>query len=671
MEGTQIEKIKIDDILSYKFLAGIKHSPNGKHLCFVVHQMNYEENCYFSNLWIFSIKDENYYQLTSFNTEKAFMWVDNESIIFSDVRGEKDKHKKDLGEEFTQYYKINIHGGEARKFITIPMNVNSIKAIDSNAFIFTSTYDQNKNDLNIMDEHQKEQELKSRKEEKDYEVLDEIPFLSNGEGYTNKKRNRLYIYHDDSHEIRAITDEYSNVETFNLNEEKSKIVLTVTRFKEKMNLPNTIIIYDIAKSKISVISNPHDLTQSYVDFISRDTLIISGTDMKKYGLNEDDKFYIMSLESQNLTCITPDLDVSLSNSVGSDCRFGSSDLKQVQNGFLYFVTTNGDSSFLNRIDVTGKIEKITNYEGSVDGISIYKQNILFIGMKANKLQELFIQEDNVDRIITNFNQDIQDKRIITCPEKISVETQPGVIIDGWILKPVYFDESKKYPAILDIHGGPKTAYGTVFFHEMQYFASQGYVVFFCNPRGSDGKGNAFADIRGKYGTIDYEDIMKFTDEVIKRYSFIDAQNIGVTGGSYGGFMTNWIIGHTNRFKAAASQRSISNWVTEFCTTDIGYYFVQDQVGFSPWTNNEKLWDASPLKYADKVKTPTLFLHSQEDYRCSIGEGIQMFTALKFHGVEARLCMFRGENHELSRSGKPKHRLRRLTEIIQWFDKYLK
>ena len=295
--------------------------------------------------------------------------------------------------------------------------------------------------------------------------------------------------------------------------------------------------------------------------------------MKKYGLNEDDKFYIMSIDSQELTCITPDLDVSQTNSIASDCRFGDSNLKQVQNGLSIFFTTNGDSSFLNRIDVTGKTEKITNYEGSVDGISIYKQNILFIGMKANKLQELFIQEDNVDRIITNFNQDIQDKRIITRPEKISVETQPGVIIDGWILKPVNFDESKKYPSILDIHGGPKTAYGTVFFHEMQYFASEGYAVFFCNPRGSDGKGNAFADIRGKYGTIDYEDIMKFTDEVIKRYSFIDTQKIGVTGGSYGGFMTNWIIGHTDRFKAAVSQRSISNWVTEFCTTDIGYYFV--------------------------------------------------------------------------------------------------
>jgi dipeptidyl aminopeptidase/acylaminoacyl peptidase len=206
---------------------------------------------------------------------------------------------------------------------------------------------------------------------------------------------------------------------------------------------------------------------------------------------------------------------------------------------------------------------------------------------------------------------------------------------------------------------------------MQYWASSGYVIFFCNPRGSDGKGNAFADIRGKYGTIDYDDIIKFTDEVIKRYSFIDPERVGVTGGSYGGYMTNWIIGHTDRFKAAVSERSIANWISKFCTTDIGYYFVEDQIAATPWDNQDKLWQHSPLSYANQVKTPTLFLHSEEDYRCWLTEGLQMFTALKFHGVESRFCLFRGENHELSRSGKPQHRLRRLKEITEWFNQYLK
>ena len=136
-------------------------------------------------------------------------------------------------------------------------------------------------------------------------------------------------------------------------------------------------------------------------------------------------------------------------------------------------------------------------------------------------------------------------------------------------------------------------------------------------------------------------------------------------------MTNWIIGHTNRFKVAASQRSISNWISKFGTTDIGYYFVDDQIGATPWNGMEKLWEHSPMKYADRVNTPTLFIHSEEDYRCWLAEGIQMFTSLKYHGVESRLVMFREENHELSRSGKPKHRIKRLEEITNWFDHYLK
>lgn len=446
-----------------------------------------------------------------------------------------------------------------------------------------------------------------------------------------------------------------------------------------MALTNNIAIYHIKNNKLEIIKENNidgqviDLTlsHSFADFIEENKIIYSATDMKRFGVNENDKFYIMDLNNLKATCITPSLDVPLTNSVGSDCRYGGSSLKQVQDNYLYYVTTEGHSSYLNRINAQGKMEKLTTEEGSVDGISINKENILFIGMKTNKLQEIYKLENNVEKQVTSINTWLNSEKYLSIPEKITVETVPGVNIDGWILKPVNFDENKKYPAILDIHGGPKTVYGTVFYHEMQYWANEGYVVFFCNPRGSDGKGNEFADIRGKYGTIDYDDLMKFTDEVIKKYSFVDSEKIGVTGGSYGGFMTNWIIGHTDRFKAAASQRSISNWISKFCTTDIGYFFVEDQNAATPWDNHEKLWEHSPLKYADKVKTPTLFIHSEEDYRCWLAEGIQMFTALKYHGVEARLCMFRGENHELSRSGKPKHRLRRLREITDWFNIYLK
>ena len=674
-----MENLKIDDFTRYKFLSGVKHSPNGKHACFVMHNMDFEENKYLSNLWIMDVESEKYKQLTAFDSERSFLWLDDENIIFPDVRDSKDKEKLQELEEFTQFYKINIQGGEATKYFRIPRKVSSIKKVDDDTFIFTSQYKIDEKDINALSDEEKRKELKEKKEEQDYEVLEEIPFWANGGGFTNKKRNRLYIYHVSTGELEAITEEYTNVDLYNLDNTKTKAVLLISNFKDKMALTNNIAIYDMKNNKLEIVNETSvdgqgtnfSLGHSYADFMDKDTIIYTATDMKQFGVNENDKFYIMDLNTLKSICITPNLDVPLTNSVGSDCRYGGSTLKQVQDNYLYYVTTEGNSSYLNRIDTQGKIEKLTAEEGSVDGISINKENILYIGMKTNKLQEIYKLENHVEKQVTTINTWLNSEKSLSIPEKITVETAPGVIIEGWSLKPVNFDENKKYPAILDIHGGPKTVYGTVFYHEMQYWASEGYVVFFCNPRGSDGKGNEFADIRGKYGTIDYDDLMKFTDEVIKGYSFIDSERIGVTGGSYGGFMTNWIIGHTSRFKAAASQRSISNWISKFCTTDIGYFFVEDQNNATPWDNHEKLWEHSPLKYADRVKTPTLFIHSEEDYRCWLAEGIQMFTALKYHGVEARLCMFKGENHELSRSGKPKHRLRRLREITDWFNVHLR
>ena len=289
-------------------------------------------------------------------------------------------------------------------------------------------------------------------------------------------------------------------------------------------------------------------------------------------------------------------------------------------------------------------------------------------MRDMRLQELYELKAGAEIQLTHSNDAALAGKYVAKPEKLSF-INDGVRIDGWVLKPIDFDETKTYPAVLDIHGGPKAAYGEIFMHEMQYWASQGYFVFFCNPRGSDGRGNAFMDLRGKYGTIDYSDIMTFTDRVLAAYPMIDAKRVAVTGGSYGGFMTNWIIGHTDRFACAASQRSISNWFSKSLTTDIGYYHNMSQMDSTPWDNPEKMWSFSPLKYADQAKTPTLFIHSDQDYRCWMAEGLQMFQALKLHNVDSRICLFHGENHELSRSGKPIHRIRRLKEMTQWFDQY--
>ena len=238
---------------------------------------------------------------------------------------------------------------------------------------------------------------------------------------------------------------------------------------------------------------------------------------------------------------------------------------------------------------------------------------------------------------------------------------------------VLYLRRKKIAALLQAeNGAQKKIRRPALWADVFVLALVGWVASFLWLRDCmQGGGNEFADIRGRYGKEDYSDLMKFTDEVLERYPRIDKARVGVTGGSYGGFMTNWIIGHTDRFAAAASQRSISNWVSMGYISDIGYYFADDQVGATPWNDVRLMWEQSPLKYADKVVTPTLFIHSDEDYRCPLAEGLQMFSALKYHKVDSRLCMFKGENHELSRSGKPLHRRRRLDEITNWFEKYLK
>lgn len=238
------------------------------------------------------------------------------------------------------------------------------------------------------------------------------------------------------------------------------------------------------------------------------------------------------------------------------------------------------------------------------------------------------------------------------------------------MKPSQFKDGEKYPLIVEIHGGPHTMYANTFFHEMQLLAAQGYGVLYVNPRGSHGYSQTFVDaVRGDYGGGDYEDIMAGLDEVLREHFWIDAERLGVTGGSYGGFMTNWIVGHTNRFKAAVTQRSISNWISFFGVSDIGYYFTPWQIG-ADMTDPEKLWHHSPLKYAKNIETPLLILHSELDFRCPIEQAEQLFITLKSMGKETSFVRFPDNNHNLSRTGTPSLRIERLTQIITWFKNYL-
>ena len=659
-----MENLKLKDFLDYKYLSNLEFSPNGENAGFVVHTTNYDDNNYQSNIWLLNNKTKKYSKLTSLNEEKSFLWIDNSTIIFPASRDAKLREKVSQGEKWTAYYSIDINGGEADKYMQIPLLVTAIKMIDKDNFVLTAQYDNYGINLNELTGEERSKAVAKLKEEKDYEVLDEIPFWSNGGGFTNQKRNRLYPYNRISNEVTPLSCEHTVVTYFSYKD--GKVLYVGNLFEGKLEQREGIFCYDIAsKTTETLLPIDANFRVTFAEFLE-DTVICALNDCKEYGMNQNPSFYIIKNGKVELL---KKHDTWMANTVGSDCRYGGGKSYRVANGKLYFPTTVFKDSFLNTIDLAGNETVLTKADGSVDVYDVHGDEILFAGLRGIKLQEIYSLKDGEETQITKFNENIYTDKKISIPEKCNF-VNDGIEIEGWVLKPVDYDETKTYPAILDIHGGPKTVFGEVFYHEMQVWANMGYFVFFCNPRGGDGRGNAFADIRGKYGTIDYDDLMKFTDVVLEKYP-IKADRVGVTGGSYGGYMTNWIIGHTDRFRCAASQRSIANWISKFGTTDIGYYFNADQNASTPWINQEKLWWHSPMKYADKVKTPTLFIHSEEDYRCWLAEGIQMFTALKYHGVEARLCMFRGENHELSRSGKPKHRVRRLEEMTNWFEKYLK
>jgi dipeptidyl aminopeptidase/acylaminoacyl peptidase len=244
-------------------------------------------------------------------------------------------------------------------------------------------------------------------------------------------------------------------------------------------------------------------------------------------------------------------------------------------------------------------------------------------------------------------------------------------LQGWIMKPPGFNPRKKYPSILEIHGGPRVQYGNYFMHEFYFLAAQGYVVFFSNPRGGRGYGEKHAkSIVNNWGSVDYDDLMAWASYVARK-PYIDTKRMGVTGGSYGGYMTNWIIGHTARFKAAVTQRSVSNLVSMWGSSDFNWAFQEEFGNQPPWENLQNYWRQSPMKYMGKVKTPTLVIHSEQDLRCAIEQGEQVFVALKKIGVDTEMVRFPDEPHGLSRGGRTDRRIERLKHIIRWFDKYLK
>jgi dipeptidyl aminopeptidase/acylaminoacyl peptidase len=262
------------------------------------------------------------------------------------------------------------------------------------------------------------------------------------------------------------------------------------------------------------------------------------------------------------------------------------------------------------------------------------------------------------------------QRVLAVPEDVWFTGKGNHDLQGWILAPRRLSRARKGPAVLYIHGGPATQYGHAFFHEFQVLAARGYTVFYSNPRGGTGYSEKHLNaIVGKWGTIDYDDLMAFTDVALRRARHVARRRVAVAGGSYGGYMTNWIIGHTNRFACAITSRSISNFMSFVGTSDFGWLWPKEFGTMGPWEAPERYLRMSPLYYLKNMRTPTLIEHQEEDHRCPIEQAEQLWTALKWKGVPVEFLRYPGEPHGMSRGGRPDRRIDRLERIHAWLERW--
>ena len=310
---------------------------------------------------------------------------------------------------------------------------------------------------------------------------------------------------------------------------------------------------------------------------------------------------------------------------------------------------------------------IRSFDATADG-----RTIAYVATTPTCPPALFIWDGARSNLIFDPNTGICAGIEASPAERLVFQARDGTPIEGWVMKPAGFEEGSRYPLVMEIHGGPHSQYGNAFFHEFQCLCAKGFGVFYCNPRGSIGYGLQFAQaIKGDWCGIDASDLEDGAG-FAGSLSWVDPSRLGVTGSSQGGYFTNWLISHTQAFKAAVTQRSMSNLYSKYGTADNGV--THDKVGMGGadlWTDEELLMERSPVRYAPNVRTPLLIIHSEADYRCPIEQAEQWYSALKRLGkAEVEFVRFAGENHELSRSGKPSNRVERLRRIVGWFEKRL-
>ncbi len=641
--------LKPEDLVHLRIVSSPIISRGGDRVFVTLTRMDLDRDVYETNIWVYELSSRKFYGLTSgpqdFSPEPS---PNGDLLVFLSRRGFGEK------ERGIALYALDLES--SREPWLIRRFKNNVQFID---------WRPNNRELAIV--------VSEGEPEEDVKHIEDLPVWFNGIGFTYNLSSNIYVIDVYSGEYHRVTEGKHFIRSIAWSRSGRYIAYLVSKNRAHPYLTE-LHIYDIESGEDRRILE-NIVSYFPIAWSPDDKYLALIYHRRERGFSTHYKVYVVDSETGEEQCITCRLDRNAVNMMNSDVRATSNarNIYWSKTGYIYFLVSDRGRNILARAKPGGEIEFIVDEkEFVVDEFSVSDNDVVaFLGMTPYAPRELYLWSNGGISKLTNVNEFYLSKIKLGKVEYFSFKASDGVDIDAWIMYPRKLPENKRLPMILYIHGGPKTSYGWSFIEEFHYLVNNGYAILYMNPRGSDGYSQEFADIRGHYGERDYMDLMEGVEEAIKRYSFIDSEKIGVAGGSYGGFMVNWIITHTNKFKAAVTQRSICDWISMYGTTDIGHYFVEDQIKCTPWKNPEVCLEKSPLKYIGNARTPTLIIHSDQDYRCWLDQALMLYKALKLNNVDTRLVIFPGENHDLSRRGKPKHRIERLKEIKEWFDKYLK
>lgn len=674
VRGAQAQKRPITekDFLKFQWVADPQISPDGKQVAYVLVTVNEKEDRYDTALWIVGTSGSDQpRRLTAGPRDTAPRWSPDGRTVAFNRSGEREP---------SQIHLLPVQtGGEARKLTDLPKGASAAEwSPDGKTIAFTSTT--TAEDI----------ELKKKggppPKKSDVRIVTRAIYRFNGPGWLDPAA----ISHIWTVPVNESTDAAEAVQiTFGKYSEGGiewsrdgeRIYFASNRVDEPYYVPPDANVYSVPAAG--------GTPQTVIDIdgpVSQATAGPNGTGFAFVGFinparvqshKQEDVFVFSGRTANNLTTA---YDFEIGSGVAGDQApprgGGGQPLIWTPDGrsLIFASTEHGRGNFM-RLDVaTSRIEPISSGDHAILAYSA-TPDASKIAVTINDIlhmTELYLFEPAGKKMtqLTRHNDSLFAGLDLPPAEEIWYPSFDGKKIQGWILKPPQFDAAKKYPFILQIHGGPHAAYGHTLYHEMLWMAAKGYVVFFPNPRGSTSYGQEFSNIiQYRYPGDDYKDLMIGVDEILKR-GYVDEKRMGVTGGSGGGLLTNWTVTQTNRFAAAVSQRSVADWQNFWYTADFTL-FTPTWFRSYPFRDPEEFLARSPTRYVEKINTPIMFVDGDADLRTPPNQGGEaMFRALKALKKTTVMVRFPGETHDLSRSGKPSHRVERLQHIVNWFDKYL-